>query len=455
MTQPRPTRIATTFGVAWLSLCFTTVALAQQQVVRPAKTNLWIDVSTGSMAGMPEMEGTAMGGVAGMLGGLMGGGRGGGGSGGMGGALTSYGQARGMSMMPSRVMDIALLNTLRPGVEANQAIPAGLKMGEALPLQPPARAESVREYDEKEHERAPTERGEPPKGRILIYWGCGETVRSGQPRVINLAGNPAQFGSAFSGRYAPDRSVRVSDKHALYPNEKNSVNLSKDSSLVGEHQIKGDGVPASMRFSLGPAQDVMPAIMLQANGAPTDSIGLSWQSLPHAKAYFISAFASQGDDMVLWSSSEIADVGMGLFDYLPNATIDRWLRERVLLAPATQQCAVPKGIFASPAGSRNEGGAMAQMIAFGGESYIVHPPRPTDPKTPWDQEWAVRVRTKAQTMASLGESSSRASRGAPAAPAPGAPTAANQAPAEPAQGAAPLIPGLPGAVNLLKGLFGR
>ncbi len=31
----------------------------------------------------------------------------------------------------------------------------------------------------------------------------------------------------------------------------------------------------------------------------------------------------------MWSSSESADAGMGLMDYLPNATIDNWLRDRV------------------------------------------------------------------------------------------------------------------------------
>ena len=62
-----------------------------------------------------------------------------------------------------------------------------------------------------------------------------------------------------------------------------------------------------------------------------------------------------GDDMVLWSSSETGDTGMGMFDYLPNATIDRWLKERVLLQPDTTQCAVPKGIFAAPDGRGQRG----------------------------------------------------------------------------------------------------
>jgi hypothetical protein len=424
------------------------IAHSQQQV-RPPKINLWMDVSTSSFAGMPDMENMGAGG--GLLGGLMSAASGGAG---LGGALKTYGQARSFSMLPSRVIDIALLNTSKPAVEVSQAIPASMKMGSALPLVPPVKNESIRK---EERDELP-QNMERPKGRILIYWGCSETVRPGQPRIIDLAGDMTKFGNAFSGRYAPDRSVRVSEKHAIYPNDKNTVNLSKDSSITGEHQISGDGIPASMRFTLSQAQDIMPAIVLQSSGSPASSIKLNWQSLNQAKAYFISAFSSNGNDMVLWSSSESADAGMGLMDYLPNATIDTWLRDRVLLQPNTTSCAVPQGIFAAKDGGRDSG-AMAQMVAFGGESYIVHPPRPADAKTPWNQEWAVRLRLKSQTMASLGgEDNARSNRRA----APSSNTNADNAPAgqtsqtdAPAEGGGVLGLPIPGVGGLLRGLFGR
>lgn len=427
------------------------IAHSQQQV-RPPKINLWMDVSTSSFAGMPDME--SMGAGGGLLGGLVGAAAGGAG---FGGPLKSYGQARSFSMMPSRVIDIALLNTNKPAIEVVQTIPAGMKMGAALPLVPPVKTESIRGEERGEL----PQNMERPKGRILIYWGCSETVRSGQPRIIDLGGDMTKFGNAFSGRYAPDRSVRVSEKHAIYPNEKNTMNLSKDSSIAGEHQINGDGIPASMRFNLSQAQDIMPAIALQSSGNPASSIKLNWQSLSQARAYFISAFSSNGSDMVLWSSSESADAGMGLMDYLPNATIDNWLRDRVLLQPNTTSCAVPQGIFAAKDGSRDSG-AMAQMVAFGGESYIVYPPRPADAKTPWNQEWAVRLRLKSQTMASLGgEDNARPNRRA--APSsnnantnndnsPAAQTGQTDAPAE---GGGLLGLPIPGVGGLLKGLFGR
>jgi hypothetical protein len=440
----RKTLIACTVGFACCA------ALSQQQI-RPPKVNLWMDVSTSSFAGMPDME--SMGAAGGLFGGLVGSAAG---NAGMGGALKSYGQARSFSMIPSRIVDIALLNTSKPATEVSQNIPAGMKMGAALPLVPPVKTESVRG-----EERELPQNMERPKGRILIYWGCSETVRSGQPRIIDLGGDMTKFGSAFSGRYAPDRSVRVNNQYAVYPNDKNTVNLSKDSSIVGEHQIVGEGIPANMRFTLTQSQDVMPAIDLQPSGNPAGSIKLNWQSLGQAKAYFISAFASNGNDMVLWSSSQSADAGMDLMDYLPNNTIESWLSDRVLLQPTTTSCAVPQGIFAAKDGGR-DGGAMAQMVAFGGESYIVHPPRPADAKIPWNQEWAVRIRLKSHAMASL---SGEVNAGDTRRRAPANTNAKNTNPAntgQPAQTETPPDPGggllgtpIPGVGGLLKGLFGR
>ena len=441
-------------GAALLALGFGTLPAAQAQNVKPPKAQLWMDVSTGGMAGMPDMDS----GVGAMLGGMMGGGN-----------NTTYGMARGMSFMPPRVLDIALYNRLKPGVEAAQLIPPGARMGDKLPLLPPPPAQPVKETEPSE---VPEEyKRETPKGRILIYWGCGAEVRPGQPRIIDLArANPADFGTAFAGRFAPDRGARVGPGFVLFPNERNRVSLSRESSLVGDHQIQGDGVPPSFKFTLGAAQDVMPAIELQSSGTPKDSIALNWRSVNQARAYFLHAMGTVGEnDMVMWSSSDTPDSGMGLFDYLPNATIDRWIKDKVLLTPETTQCAIPRGIFAAKdagAGRRGDSGGMLRMIAYGSESNFAYPPRPADPKAVWEPDWAVRVRVKSSTMAMLGEEPSggraaRSSRGsAPSGNAP--PPAASQ---DGSAGAAPATPSSPSIgdvlspignpANVLKGLFGR
>ena len=427
----RPALLAVALGAA--------LAAGAQPNVKPPKVQLWMDVSTGGMAGMPEMELPA--GMGGLFGGRPG----------MGGD-ASYGMARSLHVMPPRVLDIAMYNSLRPGVEASQAIPPGMRMGDSLPLLPPPPQAAPREREPGE---VPDEmRRETPKGRILIYWGCGETVRRGQPRVIDLArGNPADFGAAFAGRHAADRGARITPQHVLYPNERSRNALPRDASLVGEHRVQGDGVPASMRFTLGEAQNLMPPIDLRSRGGLADSVALSWSTVPHARAYYLHAMGQVGNDMVMWSSAETGDSGMGLFDYLPNATIERWVRESVLLRPETTSCAVPKGIFAAPGGGGGrggDGGAMLRMIAYGGESNFVHPPQPADRRASWEPEWAVRVRVKASTMAMLGEE--QGGRGAAAAAAPGG---QETAPANPAQSAVESVLPIPNPAGLLKGLFGR
>jgi hypothetical protein len=99
--------------------------------------------------------------------------------------------------------------------------------------------------------------------------------------------------------------------------------------------------------------------------------------------------------MVLWTSSELPDMGMGLIDYQTNAAVDRWLKEKVLLAPTTTECTVPKGVFSGQ-------GAMLRAIAYGHELNLAHPPRPTDPKVAWEPQWAAKVRVKSVASAMLG-----------------------------------------------------
>nr|MDQ6882218.1 hypothetical protein [Pseudomonadota bacterium] len=247
--------------------------------------------------------------------------------------------------------------------------------------------------------------------------------------------------------------------HVLFPNERNRTSLPRDASLVGEHRVQGDGVPASMKFTLGEAQNLMPAIDLRSSGGLGDSVALSWAAVPQARAYFLHAMGQVGGDMVMWSSAASGDSGMGLLDYLPNATIDRWVKENVLLRPEATACAVPKGIFATTGGGqRGDGGAaMLRMIAYGSETNIVYPPRPADVRAVWEPEWAVRVRVKSNTMAMLGEE--QGGRGSNASASPGGreavPEAAPPAAMNPAQSALESVLPMVNPAGLLKGLFGR
>lgn len=358
------------FALSAMVLAFTTAAAAQQQEVRPPIARLWMDIATNVLVipGMPRGPLPTA-------------------------ASNAFGNTR---FAMGRFVDIALQVRTKPqGIQATQAIPPGMRMGTSLPLEP---------Y--KPAPPAPSTPGtppdpsqvQPPKGRVLLYWGCSADVRSGQPRVVDFTtATPQQWQAVFQGRYAPERGATAETGHSIWPNDRDKRMLPDGNSLVGDHTITGDGVPAGFRFSVGPSQDLMPAIELSAQGELQGSVLLQWRTIPTARAYFINAFGAKGNDLIIWTSSEVPEAGMALFDYLSNAGVDRWLNDKVLLPAASTRCAVPKGIFAGTEG------AMARMIAYGQEANVIFPPRPADPKVVWEQQWAVRLRVKSTAMFMLGQ----------------------------------------------------
>ncbi|MDP2006303.1 MAG: hypothetical protein Q8K45_11560 [Rubrivivax sp.] len=409
--------------IAALALPATAGAQAPRQVVKPPVAQAWIDVATGAGFGMPGMGAGGVNPMA-MLGGLFGRATGGGGN--------TFGQTQ--AAPGGRWVDVTLSTRNNPQLaEAEAQVPAGF-------LAPPLRLQSPKQSKgsppEADDEKVVEGEYERPKGRMLLYWGCGETVRAGQPRVVDFAtATPADLVRFFQSRRATQRGTHSVVGRPVWPSLDDARMVPEAASLAGEHSFSGAGVPDGFRFRIPAAQDLMPPITLrqQDQGGSTK---LEWEALPTARAYFIAgmgagAGAGGGEaEMVIWTSSEQPDIGFGLTDYQTNAAVDRWLKEQVLLAPKTTACAVPKGVFTGP-------GAMLRMIAYGSELNLAHPPRPTDPKLPWEPLWAVKVRVKSQTSAMLGM----------------------DMPGMPGQGSArepePKEPGTPGVKDVLKGLFGR
>jgi hypothetical protein len=161
-------------------------------------------------------------------------------------------------------------------------------------------------------------------------------------------------------------------------------------------------VPESLKFELKQVADFMPRVALQSSGTLADGQTWRWSPVDRAQAYFLHAIGAKGKDVVLWSSAEVPDVGMGIVDYLGGSLIERWLKEKVLLPASANQCAIPKGIFADAGEGSEGGGGLLSIIAYGPESHIAWPPKPADPKQPWNPEWNVRVRTKSTGGAMLG-----------------------------------------------------
>ena len=301
-------------------------------------------------------------------------------------------------VVPGKWLDLALYTRQKPaGTEGTHAIPPGQRMGASLPLLPVPKPEPGGTASETTPESVERQK---PKGRLLLYWGCSETVRGGQPRILDMAtAGPMDFAKFFVGRYAPERGATRQPGRAIWPNDRDRQRVPKDSSLAGEHAVSGEGVPPSLRFAIGETQDFMERMNLAAPGDTKGAITASWNAVPTARAYFLSAIGGTGDDMILWSSSDLPEAGLGLVDYLANSQIDQWVKERVLLPAPTQQCAVPAGIFG------NAGGAMLRGIAYGNELNLLHPPRPADPRllAAWDPEWSLRVRVKSTSMTMLGQ----------------------------------------------------
>ena len=372
--------------LAPLALCMAAPAIAQtvRQEVKPPEAQAWIDVATISGMGPQQMGGPGGPGASpmGALGSLFGG---------SGQSASKVSFLMTQTGAGGRYVDVTLRTRRNPQLaDATQEVPPAF-LTPALKLIAPRDAPvPPGETDETPHERPKLE------GKISLYWGCGDTIRPGQPRVIDLAtATPADLAQVFQARTATQRGVHSAQGRPHWPNPTDGRGLSNSASLVGAHQFTGNGVPEGFRFNIPAAQDLMPPMQLQQadQGGAT---ALSWAAQPNARAVFVAGMAPRGrNEIVIWSSSEVPDMGMGLLDYQTNAAVDRWLKEKVLLAPSTTQCTVPKGVFPGE-------GAMLRVIAYGNELNVVHPPRPTDPKVPWEQVWAAKVRVKSVGLTMLG-----------------------------------------------------
>jgi len=429
MTDRTVRPLLTLPGVVLASLCVSALAQQPAQVVKPPVAQAWIDVATFAGMGMPTgmpSGGSPMGALGAMFGG-------GGGAG-----QNRFGQSQTMS--PGQWVDVTLYTRNSPQLaEAQQSVPAGF-LSPGLKLQSPKETRGA--APDPGDERTTEPDYERPKGKMLLYWGCGETVRAGQPTVVDFAtATPADLARFFQSRRATQRGTHSATGRPVWPSAMDARMVPAQASLVGEHTFTGQGVPEGFRFQLPPAQDLMPAIALTQKDAGGTTL-LGWQSLPTARAYFISAMGTRGNnEMVIWSSSEQPDIGFGLLDYQTNGAVDRWLKEQVLLAPQTTRCAVPKGVFTAE-------GAMLRMIAYGNELNLAYPPRPNDPKIAWEPVWATKIRVKSMTMAMLGMDMGSKARAEPTGD--GAASPARAAGSEPER-----APKMPGVTDVLKGILGR
>jgi hypothetical protein len=331
----------------------------------------------------------------------------------------------------------------QPSPNATHDIPPGQNMGQTLPLLVPERAGGG----------GPTEYEQPKvEGRMIIYWGCGDTVRQGQPIIINFADlgtgagkMPPSHVGALPQPPGPGRDRT----YGTWPYDRNSIPVPRDSSLVGDHFVHGN-YPPEIKFAVDNRHDFMaPVVFSNVSGATTDAIRFQWDPVPTAIGYFASAFGvvESNKDFIAWSSSELAEIGGNLLTFLPPAQVQRLIQDKVVMPTQTTQCTIPQGIF------RETRGASLQFIAYGDELNFVHPPRPADPKIRWDPIWYAKVRLKSTGMLVLGaEGSGRGRAGRQPPPEARQPAEARQPSGEQPPPPAKREP-IPGQ-RILKGILG-
>jgi hypothetical protein len=404
-----------TVTVAILLLAGSPAAAAEK--AKTPVTQYWVSVATQNMS-IPGMPQEGMSGLQGMI----------------------VGKMAGVGPKKSLLLQLNSPSTLPSNPDATHDIPPGLNMGKTLPLLIPEREKPVRGGAE------PERKTEKPKVRMLFYWGCGETVRPGQPKVLDTEKmSMPDFGKAMSGRTGSGQappSQRAGWAYAEWPNQKDRQDVPKSSSLTGDHFVHGNYTP-DMKFAVSERHDFMaPVEFTSVTGALTDSITFQWRKIPTAIGYFAMAIGhnEKTGETILWSSSDAQDPGYGLMSYLPPADINRFIRDKVVMGPEVTTCSIPMGIF------KDATGAALQFIGYGDELNIAYPPKPKDSTKPHEYIWALKLRNKSTGMLPIGMDEGKAERRTKES------QKQDEQPAEPKRGEAPDT--VKDTLNKMKGILG-
>jgi hypothetical protein len=343
-------------------------------------------------------------GMAGMMGqmGRQGGGGGRPGMGSMMGMMMGGGMPDPNQAQHNLTLQLGSSRAPTGAASGEHAPPPDLGAGQTLPLLTPRVVRS-----EPEEPGLPPN-FEQPRGRILIYWGCGERAGPGQPVTIDFskltpeamrAGRvPPEFAALSRGmavnQMRPPSPAR-SKTYGEWPNERTRTRVPPDSSLVGDHQVASTYAP-EINFTLNQNQDFLAPLTITTNRtSPGGGNLIAWRSVPGAQSYLATVMGGgRNDTVVLWTSSQVQAATFAPPDYISPGEQARLVGQKVLLAPTTTSCVVPREVKEAA-----ESG-MLQLVAYGGEANFVDPPRP--PKGVWNQQWAVKVRYRSATSAILG-----------------------------------------------------
>lgn len=317
------------------------------------------------------------------------GGMGGGSGGGMGAAMSMMMGGGGGNVQHELYLRLGSQQAPTGGkAKADHFVPPAAKLGKSVALVAPASEQA-----------APDLLPEKPKGRLLIFWGCGEHAPKGQPVVLDFAKisagqmPPGMPGSAVVRDWGPTQNN--SRSFARWPADDRKF-VKTDSSLIGAHKVVSTYAP-EINFTL--AKDFMAPITSRTATLPSGASRLSWTGIPGATAWL--AFLTGGKqgpngdangDVVMWTSSADKQFGGGLMDWITPDQAASLVKTGTVMAPASTSCVIPAEVLAASPDFR-----VGTLTAFGPQESFAYPPRPADPKVAWKPEWTARIRHRSTT----------------------------------------------------------
>lgn len=271
--------------------------------------------------------------------------------------------------------------------KADHFMPPGAKLGKSVAL-------TYRE-ERGEGDALPQR----PKGRMLIFWGCGERAPKGQPVVIDFARlaagqvPPGLWSSTIIRDWGP--TALNSKTFGRWPAEDGKY-AKPDSALPGTHRVAANYSP-EIAFNL--TKDFMRPLSARQAANASGSTLVSWAGIPDATGYVLFMFGGKQapggremGDMVMWTSSASRQFGGGLSDWLTPGQVAGLVRERTVLPPSATSCTVPLEVKQAAPDFR-----MTMLTAFGPMEEFSYPPRPANPREPWNLQWTARIRHKSTT----------------------------------------------------------
>lgn len=263
----------------------------------------------------------------------------------------------GMEMMTgqaSRLLNIRLWSPTIAPKEAFATVkpPAGLKQGAQLNLElyrPTAAEPGKRKGDMFDPDSV-------SDFTIKIYWGSSETVREGQPKVIEWKGLAADQKAAMRQMardaqaeseyfYKPDWTT------AFWPTKKQPGKIDAAASLVGTYALTTNytgnvsiDAPDNVNF-LAPYEVTRPN--LEEKIDLTKALRFEWKQIPFNLGQSASIIAMEGKNtIIMWSSSEVFVEGlMGDMGFLQMSEVRDYVERTMFMTGDRTAVDVPAGIF--------------------------------------------------------------------------------------------------------------